>query len=559
MNTKNRRCSLISVILMLIIISSFVPSDRFIPVKTIDPFFTLVAKTNDSGARPDYLNFMKQQLAQIGINVDVIIQDWATFVGELIAFRDFDLCYVALTGGGLDPDMTGIYNENGSLNLFGYNTDMDYDVTLGTGINEWYMREGNLIMPPDSEERIQHYWEWEQYLMDKICPMLPAFAPQSYAAYWSNLIGFNFNDKILQSWGKMYWDGSHTGQTSTDELVTTDAAWSDLNPLFQADDPSSSISNAVMDPLIWYDADLSVWPHLAESYTMINATHLRITCRQGIKWDIDPDGIFTNEYLDIRDVYFTFYIWSHVSNDQQEFQWIKDMEILDQWTLDIFIDGDPSTQANDPYAPFLPSISLRILPEHYLNQTQLPDGVTPDISHPSWNKFATNCFGTGLFEISDFTEGVETILSLRTDCWWLDETITSDPDLNWENRFGFDTTWDANGMDTWRVRILTDYPTIMLEFEAGYVDIMGLTYDADQINEYLLDPNFNIQSGTQSSLGFFGYNMREVRDYIGDSSPCADNPTITKGLAIRKAISYAIDREEINDVIHSGDNFISYW
>jgi len=443
---KIKSTILVGVIFTLFVASSFAVQ----PTKTnaIDPFFTLVAKTNGGGVRPDYLNFLKQHLARIGINVDVIVQDWPTFVGELVAFRDFDICYVALTGGGADPDFTGVYNENGSLNLFGYDTSMDWDDELGTGLNEWYMKQGNLIMPPDSEARVQHYWEWEQYLMDKILPLQPTFAPKSYVANWAELDGYNFTDGILQSWGKMWWTGSHTGQTSTDELVITDAAWSDLNPLFQDDTSSSYISSATMDPLIWYDADLSVWPHLAESYTMINDTHLRITLRQGIKWGTDPDGFFTSEYFDAEDVYFTLYAWAHVSNDQQVYEWIKDMEILDQWTIDLYIDGDPSTPENDPYAPFLPSISLRIMPEHYLNQSQLADGVTPDITHPSWNKFATNCFGTGLFEISDFTEGVETVLSLRTDCWRLDETITNDAALDWVNRFGFDATWDAQGMDT---------------------------------------------------------------------------------------------------------------
>ncbi|MHA1188237.1 MAG: hypothetical protein ACTSSK_15460, partial [Candidatus Heimdallarchaeota archaeon] len=139
-------------------------------------YFTLVAKSNTGGVRVDYLMLIKQQVARIGINLDVIPLDWPTFVGELIVYRNFDLCYVALTGGGLDPDFTGVYDENGSLNLFGYHTDMDYDDALGTGTNEWYMRQGNLIMPPASEERVQHYWAWQQYLMDKILPCLPTFA-----------------------------------------------------------------------------------------------------------------------------------------------------------------------------------------------------------------------------------------------------------------------------------------------------------------------------------------------------------------------------------------------
>ncbi|NHJ84828.1 MAG: hypothetical protein FK734_05160 [Asgard group archaeon] len=552
---KIKSTILVGVIFTLFVASSFAVQ----PAKTdaIDPFFTLVAKTNGGGVRPDYLNFLKQHLARIGINVDVIVQDWPTFVGELVAFRDFDVCYVALTGGGADPDFTGVYNENGSLNLFGYDTSMDWDDELNTGLNEWYMKEGNLIMPPDSEERVQHYWEWEQYLMDKILPLQPTFAPKSYIANWAELEGYNFTDGILQSWGKMYWTGSHTGQTSTDELVITDAAWSDLNPLFQDDTSSSFISTATMDSLIWYDADLSVWPHLAESYSMIDDTHLRITLREGIKWQTDPDGLFTNEYFDAEDVYFTLYAWAHVSNDQQVYEWIKDMEILDQYTLDLYIDGDPDTPENDPYAPFLPSISLRIMPEHYLNQTQLADGVTPDITHPSWNKFATNCFGTGLFEISDFTEGVETVLSLNTDCWRLDETITSDTALDWVNRFGFDATWDANGMDTLRIRIIPDAQTALLEFEAGKVDIESVTQFPEKRDDYVDDPRFEIQSDTTFYFGFFGYNMREVRENIGSREVAPGDPSLTVGLCIRKAISYALDRVEINSVIHRGEYTIT--
>ena len=143
--------------------------------KADDPYFTLVFKTNSGGVRPDYGNFLKQHLSHLGIELDVIIQDWPTFVGELIAFRNFDICYIAITGSSDDPDMTGVYNENGSLNLFGYDTSMDYDPALGTGKNEWYMKQGNLIMPPDSAARIQHYWDWEDYLLDEICPMLPTF------------------------------------------------------------------------------------------------------------------------------------------------------------------------------------------------------------------------------------------------------------------------------------------------------------------------------------------------------------------------------------------------
>ena len=424
---------------------------------------TITAVTIATGDRPDYLNLLKQQLAVIGINVDVKIYDWWD-MWEISAFRNYDIFYLALSGGTVDPDYTGVYNENGSLNLSGYHTDMDYDEDLGTGINEWYLKEGTKIMPPYSEERIEHYWAWEQYLMDKILPLKPTFTTHNYQAYWSNLQGYNFSDGILQSWGKMSWDGSHFGQISTNELITTNFAWSDQNPLFQDDSASNQISDALMDRLIWYDSDMSAWPNLAKSYTMINSTHVRINCRGGIKWQSDPDGNFTDEYFDAEDVYFTLYSWAELSNDQQLYEWIEDMAIIDAYTIDIWIDGDPDTPENEPYSRFLERLSINILPEHYLNQTQLGDGVTPDFFHPSWNTFAIKSFGTGLFEIDTFTEGVETILKVNPDCWKLNTTITSDPDLNFVERFGD----FSGGLDTWRIRIIPDLQTALNEFEIGY-------------------------------------------------------------------------------------------
>ncbi|MHA1503749.1 MAG: hypothetical protein ACTSPT_01005, partial [Candidatus Heimdallarchaeota archaeon] len=72
-----------SIILVSVITAIFVASAIAVdPVQTdaVDPFFTLVFKTNSGGVRPDYGNFLKQHCARIGINLDVIVQDWPTFV-----------------------------------------------------------------------------------------------------------------------------------------------------------------------------------------------------------------------------------------------------------------------------------------------------------------------------------------------------------------------------------------------------------------------------------------------------------------------------------------------
>ena len=518
---------------------------------SVGPFFTLVFKTNGGGVRPDYGYLLRDQLARIGIHLEVIIQDWPTFVGELIAFRDFDICYVDLLIGGASLDYNGMFSDYYSpLNIFGYDTSMDWDEELGTGKNEWYIREGTQIMPPNSQERIQHYWAWEDYLMDKILPLQPTFNTKSYKAYWRTLKGYNYSEGLLQSWGKMSWDGHHTGQEHRNEIVITDYSWDDLNPFFYIDSASDFVVKTCYDPLIWYDADLTVWPHLAESFTMLNDTLVRITARQGIKWQNDSGSLFTDEYFDIYDVYFTLYCWKEVSNDKHIWDWIDDMEIIDQWTMDIHIDGDTGTPEREVYAPFLDSLCTLILPEHYLNQTQLPDGKTPDIMHSSWDSLATECIGTGLFTLSNYTEHRESNLKINSESWWINETITSDPNLNWEARFGD----FSGGLDYLRIRIIPDEQTVQNEFEAGKIDLVSLT-SLPKMREdtFCCQIDFSIQSDLTFVMGYFGYNMREVRPVIGSRSPATCDPSLTVGLCLRKAISYAMDREEMNNIIHSGE------
>ena len=391
--------------------------------------------------------------------------------------------------------------------------------------------------------------------MDKILPMQPTFTPNTYMAHWKNLIGYNYSEGILQSWGKMTWDGSHTGQTSTNELVIADVAWSNLNPLFQDYYPHRTefILDACYDPLFWYDNDLTVWLHLAESFMMLNDTCVRITARQGVKWQSDPDNLFTSEYFDIYDVFFTLYCWKEVSNDQHYFSWIDDMVIIDQWTMDINIDGDPSTEEKEPYVEFLPAISTEILPEHYLNQTQLPDGKTPDTNHSSWNSIVTQCLGTGLFGISNFANGYETILSVNPDCWWINPLITNDPNLNWESRFGD----FSGGLNQLRIRIIPESQKSLLEFEAGKLDLHEVSSVPDKKDAYLCEPFFAIQSDITWKIEFFGYNMREVRPVIGSRSPAPLDQSLSVGLCIRKAISFAMNREEMNNIIHGGEYVLS--
>ncbi|MBN1328185.1 MAG: hypothetical protein JXA54_01815, partial [Candidatus Heimdallarchaeota archaeon] len=108
---------LIGIIVTTIIIGNFILLPLFtIDIKGITPFFSLKIAAIKGGVRPDYCNLMKQQLAQIGIGIDFIFYNWMTWSYFYWYLQSTcDMFYVGLSGGGADPDFTGVYDENGSL------------------------------------------------------------------------------------------------------------------------------------------------------------------------------------------------------------------------------------------------------------------------------------------------------------------------------------------------------------------------------------------------------------------------------------------------------------
>lgn len=165
-----------AVILICLVIISLNLTNKEIPkTKSIDPFFTLRAGYLTI-QQLEYLNLAKQQLARIGINLQFVFFNWSDYIGKLCILPVFDLhIHKFFIPSEADPFMSPIFDENGSLNLAGYHTSMDWDENLGEGRNEWYIQTGIEMTPNDSQERINHCWEWQHYMMGEILPVLPLF------------------------------------------------------------------------------------------------------------------------------------------------------------------------------------------------------------------------------------------------------------------------------------------------------------------------------------------------------------------------------------------------
>ena len=547
-----RRIGKIVLLLVLVIISNGL-INGFTTVKAEEnPKITLFAR----GKMEDLEIFaiMQEQLAKIGIELFYCTCDCSNPIQHML-FGGQDMSILRLGHLDKNADFSYLYESSSYFNYPTYNPTIDYNDTLKQGINDWYLNYGRQIL--DEDERIEHYWNWEQYYMDKLLIYQPLFSKNSSTiGYWDNLLNYNHTDGIVQSWGKMVWNGTHINQGPLNEVVMGISDTTRYNTLRYSDWTSqapyqkySTVQNLCMDPLIWRDADGSFWSHLAKEIHYINNTHLRISLRENILWQNDPEGLFTNETFDARDVYFTYYYLSKQSPLFRHYNWLKEIEIIDDFTIDFFIDTNELTQENEPFAWINNSLTTKIFPEHYLNQTQLVDGITPDVTHPSWAYFSWQCFGTGLCEIKSI-DNDQIVLQQRPNSWYINTSITNDPRLNWINRFGN----YSNGLEILRVRkVNCDSSTVLLR--GGYVDI-GYTTDIGE-NQVSTNDGIDIQTKPAQFMISLVYSLHPERANISSNEYLGGEENITKGLALRKAVSYAIDRAEIIGLLYYNEYSIN--
>jgi ABC-type transport system substrate-binding protein len=172
--------------------------------QAIDPFFTLVAKAF-LPTHLDILYMIKEQIARIGINLDVIGMQFPAFVQDppdYTMFREFDLGILEFSNETNsmyfdsmrnDPYFSDLYSENGSIEILGYETSYDWDKDLGNGRNEWFIQNGKEMISNDSLNQKEICMEWQHYLIDDVLPCLPLFAHQNDSSSLQLLI-FNLRE-----------------------------------------------------------------------------------------------------------------------------------------------------------------------------------------------------------------------------------------------------------------------------------------------------------------------------------------------------------------------------
>lgn len=260
-----------------------------------------------------------------------------------------------------------------------------------------------------------------------------------------------------------------------------------LVPILASDSSSGTICSLVFNGLVKYDKDLNLTGDLAEKWE-VSGDGLEITfyLKKGVKWH---DGsLFT-----AKDVEFTYKslispgVRTPYSGD---FQMVKSLEVIDDYTLRV--------SYKEPFSPGLASWGMNIMPSHLLEKEDL-----------NATKFARNPIGTGPYKFKSWKTGERVELVSNHDYF--------------EGR---------PYIDKYIYRIIPDTATLFLELRAQAVDYTSLTPIQFRRQTETLFFKKNFQRFNFPSFGYtyMGYNL--------------NNPKF-KDVSVRRAINYAIDKEEI--------------
>ncbi len=282
--------------------------------------------------------------------------------------------------------------------------------------------------------------------------------------------------------------------SSTLHLVTSSNP-SRLNPILATDSASSEISSFLFNGLVKYDKSATkIIGDLAKSFYFKDDKTLIFKLRSGVKWH---DG----EAFGADDVIFTYevLISPTISTPySSSFKQVQKIEKVDNLTLKITY--------KKPYFRALEMWSIGILPKHILqNETNLMN-----------SSFNTNPVGTGPYKLTQLEYSKSIILS------------------------AFDDYFEGRAkINTISFSVVGDAMSRFLMLKSGAIDIDSL--ESMQLQRQLDDKflkNFTIDKSIAYTYSYLGFNLRLKK--FQDSR-------------VREALSLAIDRDEIIDILFFDD------
>ena len=267
-----------------------------------------------------------------------------------------------------------------------------------------------------------------------------------------------------------------------------------LNPVLASDSASASINNLVYNGLVKYNKNLKLVGDLAEKWKVSSDGKIIIFfLRRNVHWhDGKP---FTAE--DVNFTYKKLVDPSVRTPYSADYERISSVQILDDYTIKIVY--------REPFSPALESWGIGIVPKHIFS-----------VGDFNTNPANRKPVGTGPYIFKEWRSDEKIVLEANPDYFegkpYIQRVI---------------------------YRIIPDQAVQLMELKRESIDMMGLTpyqYQKETITSNFME-RFNKFRYPSFGYTYLGYNLR--------------NP-LFKDKRVRQALSYAINKEEIIEVILHG-------
>ena len=572
-----RKVVLSIVLSSLIIISCFYEVN---PVKGYDDYFfkLRIVIPSPIGHNADYGLFIANYLEDINIEAEVIVpNEWPNWVDYLSdEYNRWDIAVVS-AGEIKSPDMRDYYTQEGAFNVFKLDSSIPYYNETENLLN---LYAGTL----DLEERWSYIDNWQKLFMDKVLPMLPTFRPREYEGIWNNTQGYDSRWGIADSLPYLEFSGLHDGQLNSSIFNIGNYQWYDLNPISHLSESEALVASLLYEPLVTFSPDLMpLKTGIVKNWTKIEDHHYEFELRDNVWWSpsynttqrnassiplsaipnedllVGLKGEYssgTNQKVTAKDAVFSLLLHSHpdISNLACSYGWISKCYVdpINDLKFHIEMDAVPETPSNEIYSDFWSQMSVPLLPEFFLNSTSMNItqtaggqeyiGLYPEIiDTPEWKNFRVAPFGCGKYMLD---------YSIKYDV----TVLQKNP--NWFGIGAIDGTPQDLDIETINIYFSHGGENELAEFLLGNLDWMQLTILPAQRRTMQVDSRFEIQTHIGYDLNFIAFNLNSEK-VGGVNNNVWLNETgktdYTNALAIRKAICYAIDLEEINQVMHYGE------
>jgi len=527
-----------------------------IPTQADGTRFSFTLMTNQGNlARITSAEIVKENLEDVGIEVNLQVVEWPTFVYENLLGQDFDAVIVGWIGG-IDPDIKGLWHTD-HMGLFDYNF-VGYNNSEVDDLLVEARGEANVTA------RQEMYYEIQEIIADE--------APYDFLVYPTTIIGI-WAGEATQNWEgfvpgpqpnslRSWWSIRNlTSNDGSDTCIQAAiGAPTNLNPVVLADSPSADVSDPMYPAVVHFDPGLFWHPEVADNWT-IGGTYFEYMFNNTWTW---TDA----EQVTAEDFWFTLQLFIHAGETHSVSQspydyigdWIDEVELVggNPYHINITVNTDPVTGYPDGYAPGFTDLAVDFIPEHIFNVTL---GVN---DHSIWDTLdEVKTAMKALYNLDD--AGIAAYPDSYWEWRWIEDSVNRDPqntgvetpvtagywkfsdvDLGQSMTLVRDDTFplwwqakDSSVIDTYIYRLGGTMDEISLSLQAGEIDVQDGANPAYASN-LEDDPSVQVLYADELSYTYLAWNERRA--------PFDD-------VNVRRAMCWAIDKEAVYDAAYFGYGF----